>query len=74
VLFEDGRILNGIITRESHAEIVLALDPHKTQSIQRSAISEIHSNPVSLMPQGFAKVLSLQELSDLGAFLRDAQR
>lgn len=74
VELEDGRTLTGIITRESRQEVVLAVDPQKTQHIARQDIAEIHPAQVSLMPQGIDKLLTPQELMDLVVFLKTGPR
>jgi putative heme-binding domain-containing protein len=74
VELEDGRTITGIVTRESRDEVVLAIDPQKTQHIARREISEIHPSHVSLMPQGIDKLLSPQEVLDLVVFLKMGPR
>jgi putative heme-binding domain-containing protein len=71
---DDGRTLSGIITRESREEVVLAIDHQKTQHVARTDIADIQPAQVSLMPLGIEKLLSRQELMDLVAFLKQAQR
>lgn len=74
VELENGGTVPGIIVKESKGEIVLAVDAQKMQHIARETIAEIHPATVSLMPLGMATVLSKQELADLLAFLKSAQR
>lgn len=67
---EDGRLVTGIITKETAEEVVISTGPQQSQPIARRDIAELHPSKVSLMPQGFATQLSRQELADLLAFLK----
>jgi len=70
VVLHDGQILTGMITEESPANLTLKRAENKQDIVQRESISEIHGTGLSLMPEGFEKKLTLQDLADLIAFLR----
>jgi putative membrane-bound dehydrogenase-like protein len=67
---EDGRLVTGIITKETAEEVVISTGPQQSQPIARRDIAELHPSKVSLMPQGFATQLSRQDLADLLAYLK----
>ena len=67
---EDGRLVTGIITKETSDEVVISTGPQQSQPIARREIVEVHPSKVSLMPQGFATQLSRQELADLLAYIK----
>ncbi len=65
-----GTSYNGLIKRESTDEIELAIGADRFVRIPRTEIEEIRPSKISLMPAGFDKLLSPQELADLLAFLQ----
>lgn len=73
VLLQDGRVFNGLIQSETPEEIVLATGADQTVRISRADIEDIQPSKVSIMPTGLDQVLTIQELSDLIAFLKACQ-
>ncbi len=72
----DGRVLTGLVGRESPVELILsAVQDNKPIEIplRRDDIEEIQLGRVSAMPQGLEAPLTPPQLADLEAFLR-AQR
>ena len=69
VITEDGRILTGMLTAESRTAIELADTEGKRHSLQRSDIEDLLASKKSLMPDGFEKQVTKQELTDLLEFL-----
>jgi putative heme-binding domain-containing protein len=65
----DGRILNGIIKQESESALTLVDAQGKSQTIPVSEIEERTLGATSLMPENLADSLSLQEFTDLVAYL-----
>lgn len=59
----------GIIAAESAASITLKRGFGETETILRSDIDEMHSEKLSIMPEGLEQTLSKQDLADLIAFL-----
>ncbi|MGE0610523.1 MAG: PVC-type heme-binding CxxCH protein [Pirellulales bacterium] len=73
VTLVDGRVENGILKEDAPAEIVLAKNATDLLRIPRDEIEEIYPSQTSIMPAGFGKHLSTQDLADLVAFLKSLQ-
>jgi putative heme-binding domain-containing protein len=69
----DGRAINGLVRNETATEITLATGPNQEVRLRRDEIEEMQNSKVSIMPAGLDKQLSLQELLDLVAFLKNAK-
>ena len=67
----DGRVLSGLITRESGSSITLQQQVGEAIEIARNEIDEISPSTVSLMPVGVDEALTKQELADLVAWMRE---
>jgi len=65
----EGKIVDGIIARESADALVLYGADRAEIRVSRASIAELKQSRVSIMPQGLDAALSKQELSDLIAFL-----
>lgn len=74
VVTRGGDDYTGIIRNDAPDEIVLAIGPQLEQRIPRADVTEVRPAAVSLMPAGLDAVLTKQELADLVAFLKNAQR
>ena len=68
-LTSDGKALSGVLTSESGNSITLINQENKPQTILRSDLETLKSTGKSLMPDGFEKQLSHQELADVMAYL-----
>jgi putative heme-binding domain-containing protein len=64
-----GRVVRGIIRRESTAAVYLRTAELTEVRIARRDVEEVKPSSVSLMPEGLEKTMTRQELSDLLAFL-----
>lgn len=73
VVTTDGRSINGLVRSETATEILLATGPNKEERLRRDEIEEMQNSKVSIMPAGLEKQLSLQDLLDLVAFLKNAK-
>jgi len=73
LLTVDGKMWSGIIRDETATELVLQTTATETVRIPRHAIDELVAGTVSIMPRGYDKLLSPQELADLVAFLAAAK-
>ena len=69
VVTDDGRILTGLLVEDSPQRIVLKQQGGKLETIPRSAIAEIATSKLSLMPEDLDKQLTPQQLIDLLTFL-----
>lgn len=68
-----GAVHAGVLRNNELAdEIVVATDRDETR-IPRREIADMQPGTVSLMPQGFAELLTRQELADVLAFLKAAR-
>ena len=73
VLTTDGRSVNGVIRDESSQGLLVATGPDQEVRIPLNEVDEMHPSTVSVMPAGLDQQLSVQELADLIAFLREAR-
>jgi hypothetical protein len=69
VVTNDGRVLNGLLASESKTAIELFDSEGKKQAIQRDDIEELVASTKSLMPEGFEKQISQDDLVNLLEFL-----
>ena len=69
----DGRVVSGLVSKDTAEELVLTVAAEQTVSLNRSEIEEIKPGTVSIMPAGLDQQLSTQELADLLAFLKAAR-
>ena len=67
----DGIVINGMMSGESRTAITLIDTEGKENQIAREDIDELIRSRKSLMPEGFEKQLSPEELSSLLEFLTD---
>jgi putative heme-binding domain-containing protein len=70
VVTADGRTLSGILKKDAPDEIVLTIAADKEERIDRADVESISPGTVSVMPDGFDKQVTPQELADLVAFLK----
>ena len=70
VLTDDGRVLSGLLAKESSGELVIQQASGEKITINRDEMDEIATMPTSVMPSGMDEVLSSQDLADVVAFLR----
>ena len=66
----DGRVLNGILTKDAPDEIVVTVAADKEERVARADVESIAPSAVSVMPAGLDQQLTVQELADLVAFLK----
>ena len=69
VVLNDGRVTNGMLASETRTSITLIDTEAKETSIQREDIEELLASKKSLMPEGFEKQMTEDELSNLLQFL-----
>jgi putative membrane-bound dehydrogenase-like protein len=66
-----GLIYNGLIANETGTSITLIGADGKKQVILRTDLDELFSTGKSVMPEGLEKDITMQEMADLLAFLRE---
>lgn len=69
VTTDDGKVYSGLLASESKTAIELIDVEAKKHQILRENIDELVASPKSLMPEGFEKQHTQQELTDLLEFL-----
>ena len=69
---KDGRMLSGVITEQTSANLTLATSVGESVSVPQSQIASLRESAVSLMPEGLLKTLQPQELRDLFSYLQSA--
>jgi putative membrane-bound dehydrogenase-like protein len=72
VVTTDGRVLSGLVTKQTPAQVTLVDAQAQTMTIATSAIEEMVPSPISQMPEGLLQKLSPQQLRDLFAYLESA--
>lgn len=72
VLKLDGQFLSGMLAGESKTSITIIDSEAKQIDVQREDIEELTPSRKSVMPEGFEKQISENELTDLLEFLTDA--
>ncbi len=70
VLLRDGRVLTGMIARETAGAIVLVDQDGQERAVPRAEIEALRGTGKSLMPEGLEEQLSAQDIADLIALLR----
>jgi putative heme-binding domain-containing protein len=68
-----GQLHGGVLRNDAPDEVVLGAVSGPDTRIPRKDVAEIEPGTVSLMPPGYAELLTRQELADLLAFLRAAR-
>jgi putative membrane-bound dehydrogenase-like protein len=71
VTTKDGKVFTGIIAAETASSVTLRRAENQTDTILRQDIEEIQSTGQSLMPEGLEKTISIAEMADLMAFLKN---
>ena len=74
VVRTDGRVSSGMLASETRTSITLVDTEAKETSIQRDDIEELVASKKSLMPEGFEKQVTEDELSSLLQFLTNKGR
>jgi len=69
----DGRMVNGLVRDETATEILVATGPNQEVRLRHDEIDQRQPSTVSIMPAGLDQQLTVQELIDLVAFLKNAK-
>ncbi len=67
----NGNVHTGLIAAETSSSVTLRQPEQKTLTLLRADIESLRSSGVSLMPEGFEKHLSHQQLADLIGFVKN---
>jgi putative membrane-bound dehydrogenase-like protein len=73
LITNDGRAVSGVIRNETEHEYIVATGPNEEVRLPRDLVEEVQPNTISVMPAGLDKQLTVQELADLVAFLKNAK-
>jgi putative heme-binding domain-containing protein len=73
LLTTDGKAISGRILDETEEEYVLATGVNEETRVRLADVEEMQPGGVSVMPAGLDAQLSVQELADLVAFLKNAK-
>ena len=65
-----GQVVSGLLAEETATTLKLRRAEGVEETLLRSEIDELRSTGQSLMPEGLEQTISLQEMADLIAFLR----
>jgi putative heme-binding domain-containing protein len=74
VVTRDGEVLSGVLRDDAAQELLLATGVNTVERIPRDRVLEVRPGETSIMPAALETQLSTEELADLIAFLRAAQR
>ena len=72
VTLKDRRVLVGLVRAEGEDKLRILEGPEKETVVLRTDIDRMHASPISLMPEGYAK-LGPDKLKDLLVFLTTTQ-
>lgn len=67
----DGRLISGLVVEETAATIRMRESGGREHTIQRETIEHFRGSSTSLMPEGFEKELSVEDIADLIAYVID---
>ena len=73
VVTTDGRSFQGVIREEAGDLLAVQTTATNVERVPRDMVESIEPGRVSIMPQGYDRLLSPQELADLVAFLHRAK-
>jgi len=71
IVTAQGTTVTGIIAAETASSITIKQPEGKRVTVLRQDIDEVISNGISLMPEGLEKNLTLQQMADLIAFIKN---
>jgi putative membrane-bound dehydrogenase-like protein len=73
VVTTDGRSFQGVVREEPGGLVAVQTSATSLERLPRETVESIEPGRVSLMPQGYDRLLTPQELADLVAFLHRAK-
>lgn len=69
-VMEDGRVINGLLVRESSSGVVIRKAQGIEDTLPRNEIEVLKAAEQSLMPSGIEREVDVQQMADLLAFLK----
>lgn len=66
-----GRVLTGLVKSETASSITIRLPEGKEETVLRGDIEELKSSGLSLMPVGLEKTITVEQMTDLVAYLKN---
>ena len=73
VVTDDGRSFQGVVREEAGGALAVQTSATVVERVPREIVELIEPGRTSIMPQGYDKLLSVQDLADLVAFLHRAK-
>jgi putative membrane-bound dehydrogenase-like protein len=73
VVTDDGRSFQGVVREEAGGALAVQTSATVVERVPREEVESIEPGRTSIMPQGYDKLLSAQDLADLVAFLHRAK-
>ncbi len=71
VALKNGKVVTGIIAAETASSLTLKRAENQTDTVLRQDVDEVRSMGISLMPEGLEKAITIEEMGDLLAFLKN---
>jgi putative heme-binding domain-containing protein len=71
IITADGQTLTGIIVSETAGSVTIKMPEGKSVSLLRGDIDELHSNGISLMPEGLERTVPQQDMADVIAYIKN---
>ncbi len=68
---KQGKVYTGLVKAETSVSITMRMPEGKEETILRADIEELKTSGQSLMPVGFEKNVSVEQMADLIAFLKN---
>jgi len=69
----DGRVITGILTAQTATSVTLTQQEGVAATILRTNIESLNTTGKSLMPEGFERTITKEEMRDLIGYLQSAQ-
>ena len=73
VVTDDGRSFQGVVREEAGGALAVQTSATAVERVPREEVESIEPGRTSIMPQGYDKLFSAQDLADLVAFLHRAK-
>lgn len=71
LITRQGKAFTGLVKSETANSITIRMPEGKEETILRSDIDELKTSGLSLMPVGFEKNITVDQMSDLISFLKN---